>query len=95
VLASTTDFLLAAYVLHDMAAIATVPACFAECCRLTAGLHVSPLPFDMPECEIAVSWHARDDGNVRHQWLRDVTVRAMREMLGRTPGIELTPGGAG
>jgi LysR family transcriptional regulator, mexEF-oprN operon transcriptional activator len=37
VLASTTDFLLAAYVLHDMAAIATVPACFAECCRLTAG----------------------------------------------------------
>ena len=81
VIASTSDFLLAAYVLHDIPAIATLPACFAERCRLTAGLHLSRLPFDFPECEISVTWHARDDGSIRHRWLRDIMSRSTREMM--------------
>jgi LysR family transcriptional activator of mexEF-oprN operon len=81
VLASTSDFLLVGYVLRDVPAIATLPASFAQRCSLTAGLEVSPLPFDFEECEITVSWHARDEASAKHRWLRELIASTIAATL--------------
>lgn len=85
VLASTPDFLLAGYLLHEVPAIATVPAGFAQRCRITAGLEVRRPPLPLPECEVAMTWHAREDGSVKHRWLRDTVTLAATQMADAIP----------
>lgn len=39
--------------------------------REALGPHTHPLPLDLPEPEVVLSWHSRYDSDPAHAWLRD------------------------
>ena len=82
VIAATSDFLLAGYLLHEVPALATLPAGFAKRCSITSELQTCRLPFEIPQCQILMGWHAREDASPRHRWLREALTRATQEMIG-------------
>ena len=82
VLVWTSDYLLAGYLLHEVRAIATLPASFARRCRIMAGLALRALPFEVAQCDVSMTWHARVEENAKHIWLRRIIAVASRLMQG-------------
>ncbi len=50
--------------------LVTVPRSVARNLRSAEGLQFCNVPFDIPPLEVAMYWHARQDPDPAHQWLR-------------------------
>ncbi|GGN85312.1 hypothetical protein GCM10010112_65610 [Actinoplanes lobatus] len=48
----------------------------------TAGLHVLPIPFDLPPITISMAWHPRTGSEPIHQWLRSHVAETTRTFIG-------------
>ncbi|NRR31225.1 LysR family transcriptional regulator [Oxalobacteraceae bacterium] len=56
--------------------ISMVPFDLIDVTGMTGQVVVKKLPFDFPESQVDMLWHARDQRNAAHKWLRD-TLTAM------------------
>ena len=63
-----------ALVLEDTDCVATLPSRLLQ--RYALGLDILPLPFHLPEFDVAMAWHPRSHVDPAHQWLREHFVRA-------------------
>lgn len=64
--------------------IATVPE--RHTAGLRKGMHVFPVPLDLPAFTLSMLWHPRMDGDLAHQWLRG----HIRSVCGQKPVSEET-----
>lgn len=64
------SFTAALAIARDSDLVATVPERHAGV--LAAGLHLSALPFPLPDLAISLMWHPRLDADPAHRWLRGV-----------------------
>jgi LysR family transcriptional regulator, mexEF-oprN operon transcriptional activator len=73
---SSPNFATSPLIVAQMAALATVPTFIAGAWRDALGLAVSPLPFAVPEYEVAMLWRAASDADEGLKWLRSVLAGA-------------------
>jgi len=55
--------------------IATVTREIAEPYVEKYGLQMLKLPFDIPDVQVSLFWHERNDRDAGHQWLREMAVK--------------------
>ena len=55
--------------------IATVTRQIAEPYVEKYGLQMFKLPFDIPDVQVSLFWHERNDRDAGHQWLREMAVK--------------------
>ena len=55
--------------------IATVTRELAEPYVEKYGLQMLKLPFDVPDIQVSLFWHERNDRDAGHQWLREMAVK--------------------
>ena len=55
--------------------IATVTREIAEPYVEKYGLQMFKLPFDIPDVQVSLFWHERNDRDAGHQWLREMAVK--------------------
>ena len=58
--------------------IASVTRELAEPYAEKYGLQILKLPFDIPDIQVSLFWHERNDRDAGHQWLREMAVRMTR-----------------
>jgi LysR family transcriptional activator of mexEF-oprN operon len=82
----STRFATLPFVLGELPAFATLPAITAQVLAAKLRLAVSPLPIAVPEVDIAMSWHARVDGDPAHAWLRQKVERVVMDRAAKVGG---------
>ena len=70
VLTAVAHFPTLPHLLRGRRLLANVPATAAGLMAAEHGLAAGPLPFDSPDFEVSLTWHARTDGDAAHAWLR-------------------------
>lgn len=55
--------------------LVTVPNSVARNIRNAEELHICDVPFEVPPLEVAMYWHARQDTDPAHRWLRQQMVK--------------------
>lgn len=80
VLAATADFSSLPFYLLEARAVATLPAYAARAYAERFGLAVSPCPVDLPDFELSMIWHARNERDAGLAWLRTL----LRELMSAT-----------
>ena len=58
--------------------VGLVPQRLAEQHGAALGLRWFPVPAELPEVEVRLSWHARLDADPAQRWLRDTITAALR-----------------
>ena len=51
------------------------------------GPQILKLPFDIPDIQLSLFWHERNDRDAGHQWLREMTVRMTKRFKNECFGI--------
>jgi DNA-binding transcriptional LysR family regulator len=68
----------AALVVASSDYVGLLPQRLAEQYGTTLGLRWFPVPADLPELDVRLSWHARLDADPAQRWLRDTLQEALR-----------------
>ena len=68
---SMPNFLPATLVIATTNLIATLPEQIAKTCTSVLKLHISPLPFEMTGFSVDLLWHAKNERDSGHIWLRE------------------------
>ncbi|MER6795685.1 LysR substrate-binding domain-containing protein, partial [Amycolatopsis mediterranei] len=68
----------AALVIASSPYVGLLPQRLAEQYGAALGLRWFPVPADLPEMEVRLSWHARLDADPAQQWLRETLREALR-----------------
>jgi DNA-binding transcriptional LysR family regulator len=76
VMVSTPNFLVIPYLLKGRRLVATLPAQLANACAEELGLSVRAPPFDAPDFDVIMAWHARTAKEPGAVWLREQIVIA-------------------
>ncbi len=72
VILAIPNFLVLPYILPGLAAIAAVPESVARHCHAVAELAVSPLPVHIAAYDVTMIWHASQEPDPGHRWLREL-----------------------
>lgn len=67
-------FVAVGHILQHSDMLATVPQRFAESCEAAFDLVSIPLPFELPEININLFWHAKVNKDPTNRWLRALMV---------------------
>ena len=70
VLTAVARFPTLPFLLRGRRRLANVPATAAALMAREHGLARNPLPFESPDFEVSLAWHARTDGDAAHAWFR-------------------------
>jgi LysR family transcriptional regulator, mexEF-oprN operon transcriptional activator len=83
IVAATMDFSSVPFYLASTASIATLPAYAAAVYGKKLRLTISPPPISLPDFELSMIWHARDDQDAGHTWFRSL----LADVATRTTGV--------
>jgi len=78
VVVTSPHFALAAYLVAFSDLVLALPSRAAERLATVLPLGVFPLPFSLPEFEVAMYWHERSHGSAAHRWFREQVRMALR-----------------
>jgi DNA-binding transcriptional LysR family regulator len=79
------NFLAAPWVLEKTDLLLCLPKRMAERFVQLAPLKILPVPLQLPQYELMMLWHARQEKDEAHKWLRDLLMDACRIVLERLP----------
>jgi DNA-binding transcriptional LysR family regulator len=79
------NFLATPWVLEMTDLLLCLPRRMAERFVQLAPLKILPVPLDLPQYELMMLWHPRQEKDQAHKWLRDLLVDASRIFLERLP----------
>ncbi|PRD19852.1 UNVERIFIED_CONTAM: nahR [Trichonephila clavipes] len=72
ILLEVPHFVAVGNILQKTDLLAIVPERFADSCITPFNLTSSPLPFELPEIDISIFWHAKYHRDSSNQWLRQL-----------------------
>ena len=75
VLTAVAHFPTLPFLLRGRRLLANVPAMAAGLMAAEYGLATAPLPFESPDFEVSLAWHARTEGDAAHAWFRRLVER--------------------
>lgn len=70
--------------------LTVLPRSYVPATGLGAGLACRPLPVELPQIEIGLLWHRRDERDTAQRWLRDLVHRAGAEIALQLRTTQLT-----
>lgn len=76
VVVSLPSFLLALPIVSTTDLVAVLPKRLAN--MMAGSMDVFPLPFEAPDFNVMISWHARHHRDHGHQWIREIIIQNSR-----------------
>lgn len=86
VLTAVAHFPTLPYLLRGRGRLANVPATAATLMAREHGLACGPLPFEPPDFEVSLAWHARTDDDAAHAWFRTLVEEEVSALCDERPG---------
>ena len=77
---STPHFMTVPFLLANSDCVALLPNRMAQHCAKNMNLKLLPPPIEIEGFTVSMVWHQRNNGNPRHQWLRQQIVDAVRDI---------------